>query len=285
MSETHYSIGQFAKKTGLSVRTLHYYDEIGLLVPKKNPDSGHRIYTEDDIKKLHKITVFKYLGYRLDEIKHVIEAPSFDMNLTESLTLQQKKLECEKERIETALSSIRRTIALLEEEGEIDSDILIALIANMQTENDQREWVEQVMSKDTVDKVFNLSEQEKMEIEKKSLYIFKEIKRLYGRPAEDPEVKMFIEELMEFVLNILEIESIDQLTEMFHGIHVEKINEEDAQELEEYFQKLEEEFDKLAPSPLTREEEEWMDEVLSYYLDNRETEMDTNMEQNKEWRN
>lgn len=60
--ETEYNIGDFSEKTGISIRTLHYYDEIGLLSPNKASHSGHRIYVIQDIITLQKIVSIKSLG-------------------------------------------------------------------------------------------------------------------------------------------------------------------------------------------------------------------------------
>lgn len=54
------SIGEFSKRTGTSIRTLQYYDEIGLLKPEKNVCSGHRVYKGKDILDLQKIVILKY---------------------------------------------------------------------------------------------------------------------------------------------------------------------------------------------------------------------------------
>ena len=70
--DIEYSIGEFSEKTGISIRTLHYYDEIGLLQPKKNPTSGHRIYRYQDAITLQKILSLKFLGYNLDKIAELL---------------------------------------------------------------------------------------------------------------------------------------------------------------------------------------------------------------------
>lgn len=62
-----FAIGEISAKSGISIRTLHYYDEIGLLKPEKHPISGHRIYKNQDIITLQKITSLKFLGYSLEK--------------------------------------------------------------------------------------------------------------------------------------------------------------------------------------------------------------------------
>jgi DNA-binding transcriptional MerR regulator len=68
MSEPLWKVGELAKRTGVSVRTLHHYDEIGLLVPSHHTLSGHRLYTGADVARLQQILSLKQLGFSLDDI-------------------------------------------------------------------------------------------------------------------------------------------------------------------------------------------------------------------------
>lgn len=72
------SISQVAKLTGVSIRTLQYYDEIGLLKPSKLTTSGYRMYDENALQTLQQILFFKELGFPLKEIKEILEKPDFD---------------------------------------------------------------------------------------------------------------------------------------------------------------------------------------------------------------
>lgn len=87
-----YTIKDIMKITGVTKRTLHYYDEIGLLSPKKN-NKNYRIYEQQDLEKLQKILVFKSLDLDISKIKQFI---SYDNNelrkiLSEELTNLDKK--------------------------------------------------------------------------------------------------------------------------------------------------------------------------------------------------
>ncbi|MFD1851710.1 MerR family transcriptional regulator [Oceanobacillus bengalensis] len=256
-------IGEFSKRTGVSIRTLHYYDEKGLLKPEKNPISGHRIYSDRDVMNLHKIMTLKALGYTLEQISEMIRESSFDMSLVDSLRMQQKKLEQDKEDIETTLVTIRRTILLIEGEKEVNSNILMSLISSMQTEKAQREWAEQFMEKDVVESLYEVSEEEKMKWEKATLQFYKEIKRLVGKPANDEEVMHVLKEYFTLILTFLDVASFDDITNIFTGI--ESIEDFSDEELS----KLEAEVEKFVPSPLTKEEQEWLDEVMAYYIENQ----------------
>ncbi|MEO1402356.1 MAG: MerR family transcriptional regulator [Cyanobacteria bacterium J06635_1] len=72
-------IGELAKQTGLSVRTLHYYDEIGLLSPSHRTEIGHRLYDAQDITRLQQIVSLRQLGFSLKEIRECLENPEFSL--------------------------------------------------------------------------------------------------------------------------------------------------------------------------------------------------------------
>lgn len=72
------SISQIAKLTGVSIRTLQYYDEIGLLKPSKLTTAGYRMYDDNALQTLQQILFFKELGFPLKEIRQILEKPDFD---------------------------------------------------------------------------------------------------------------------------------------------------------------------------------------------------------------
>ncbi|WP_462184969.1 MerR family transcriptional regulator, partial [Acinetobacter baumannii] len=69
-------VGELAKQTGLTVRALHHYDDIGLLQPSARSDAGYRLYTRKDITRLHQIQALRGLGMSLAEIYTVLEDPN-----------------------------------------------------------------------------------------------------------------------------------------------------------------------------------------------------------------
>ena len=75
-SPAAWRVGELARRTGLSVRTLHYYDEIGLLLPSRRTDGGHRLYTAGDVLRLQRIRSLQHLGFTLREIRGGWTAPT-----------------------------------------------------------------------------------------------------------------------------------------------------------------------------------------------------------------
>ena len=72
------TISQVAELTGISTRTLQYYDEIGLLKPSELTESGYRLYDNEALQKLQQILFFKELGFKLKEIQEILQKPDFD---------------------------------------------------------------------------------------------------------------------------------------------------------------------------------------------------------------
>jgi DNA-binding transcriptional MerR regulator len=69
----HWKIGELAGATGVTVRALHHYEEIGLLVPAERTGSGHRVYDEENVRRLYRVLALRQLGLRLDEVRTLLD--------------------------------------------------------------------------------------------------------------------------------------------------------------------------------------------------------------------
>lgn len=87
MEKKTFTVGKFAKLTGVTERTLRYYDRRGLLKPSKYNKQGHRLYTENDLFKLQNILTLKYLDFSLEDIAEYLQKPGQD--LKDSLAAQE----------------------------------------------------------------------------------------------------------------------------------------------------------------------------------------------------
>src|SRR5262249_50707565 len=70
-------VGELASRTGLTVRTLHHYDEVGLLRPSRLTASGHRLYTAADVARLQRVISLRQLGFSLEEVRDCLDRPGF----------------------------------------------------------------------------------------------------------------------------------------------------------------------------------------------------------------
>ena len=99
-------INEVVKLTGVSARTLQYYDKIGLLIPEKQ-DNGYRDYTHENLEKLQKILFYKFLKFKLNDIKELLKGDIDNLKILE----QQRELVLkEKEKFEVILKNIEKTI-------------------------------------------------------------------------------------------------------------------------------------------------------------------------------
>lgn len=113
MQSVALKVGDLAKQTGVSVRTLHYYDEIGLLSPSQRTEAGYRLYGEADIICLQQIVSLRQIGFSLEEIRECLKQEQFSPHhvvqlhlsrLKEQIALQQQ-LQAKLEAIATRLQS------------------------------------------------------------------------------------------------------------------------------------------------------------------------------------
>lgn len=98
------TVKEISEVTGISVRTLHYYDEIGLLKPTSKSDAGYRLYDDKALETLQQILFFREFDIPLKEIKAVIENPALEKS--QILQVQRKMLVARKERMERLIASI-----------------------------------------------------------------------------------------------------------------------------------------------------------------------------------
>jgi len=73
-----YTVGRVADLSGVTIRTLHHYDEIGLLSPGGRSEAGYRIYENSDIERLQRILFYRELGFPLEEIATIVDDPRTD---------------------------------------------------------------------------------------------------------------------------------------------------------------------------------------------------------------
>ena len=108
-----FHIKEAAELSGVSIKTLHHYDKIGLLVPVKS-ENGYRTYSQEDLERLQVILYYKYLGFSLDQITELLAEEK--SNLLPHLTKQLDYLTQERKRLDTLISTLQKTIQ--EQKGE-----------------------------------------------------------------------------------------------------------------------------------------------------------------------
>jgi MerR family transcriptional regulator, thiopeptide resistance regulator len=140
-------IQEFAGKTGVTVRTLHHYDRLGLLQPQRT-ESGYRVYGERELVRLQRITVLKFIGCSLQEIKELVDRDPDDLRST--LDLQQKALERRRKSLDGALKAVDQARSMLSESGSPDWQSLKQIVETIEMEQNM-EWTKQYYSPEALE--------------------------------------------------------------------------------------------------------------------------------------
>jgi len=175
---------QVAELSGLSVRALHHYDEIGLLRPRRNAQNGYREYLEEDLDKLQQILFFRQCGFSLERIKKLLSNPRFDR--ARAFELQKKHLMLEKERIEAMLSTLERTLKTLKGEDSMSQEEKFKgfdFSFNPYEEEAKQLWGDETVEKSN-DFIASKSDRERKDMEKILDELFRELAEIRD---EDPD--------------------------------------------------------------------------------------------------
>jgi DNA-binding transcriptional MerR regulator len=190
-------INEISKLTGISVRMLHHYDKIGLLVPSKRTDSNYRMYNDDDIARLYQILIFKELEFSLQKIKQILDDENF--NREEALKVQRNLILEKKNRLEKIIESIDDNIGNLG--GNIMSKKNFKVFDYEEVKKHQEKY------KEETEKRYGQSDAYKESKEKTSKYskndwesimgeagaIYEELACLMDKDPADKEVQVLIE--------------------------------------------------------------------------------------------
>lgn len=132
-----YRVSEFAEKAGVTVRTLHHYDRLGLLKPSGRTGTGHRLYGERGFARLQQIVTLKFIGMPLREIKDLLNQG--DMDLATTLRLQRQLLQEKRRQVETAIQAIEQAERSMQSSGQADWASLKKIIEVMEMQNNM-EW-------------------------------------------------------------------------------------------------------------------------------------------------
>lgn len=190
-----YTVSQVSKISGVSVRTLHHYDAIGLLRPKAVTEAGYRFYDEESLKRLQAILLFRELEFPLKEIKAILDNPDFDQSL--ALRQQITLLTLKRARLDKIISFARELL-----ETGVDhmnfkpfdhQDI------DLYTEEARKKWGGAAPYQEFEQKAGKLSKARQQELAQEMMDIFRRLGQAKALPAGSPQAQALIKELREFI--------------------------------------------------------------------------------------
>ncbi len=130
------TVGEVAKKMGVTVRTLQYYDKEGLLSPSAESEGGRRLYTDKDLITLHQILSLKSLGFSLDDIKVRLISLETPTDVANALTEQADDIRQKIEQLQASLSAIEQLKAEVLQMQTVNFKKYADIIVNLQMKND-----------------------------------------------------------------------------------------------------------------------------------------------------
>ncbi|WP_228409532.1 MerR family transcriptional regulator [Radiobacillus deserti] len=193
-----YRIKEVAKMAGISVRTLHYYDRIGLLRPEEVKENGYRYYSDEDCARLQQILFFKELGFSLKNIQATIDRPDFDRR--KALMNHQKLLEEKKQRLEKILQSVEKTIESLDGGKQMSIEEMFEPFDMKKIEEHQKKYEQESKElyghtdayKESARRVKQYTEEDWRRIKEQNDEIYGGLIRLINHDPRDVEVQSLI---------------------------------------------------------------------------------------------
>ncbi|MCC2625066.1 MAG: hypothetical protein K0R14_939 [Burkholderiales bacterium] len=197
--EQYLTVKNFSKLTGVTVRTLQYYDEQDVLKPHHKSDVGYRFYSKNEMLILQKINILKYIGFNLNQIKTVLKDNKFDW--LSSLNLQAKILQESIKKMQDSVMLINHSITWYKaDKGEPNWEVMAKILEVLKMKQDSayQDWIKRNFT--DADLAFfgemtaTQNNEENAALWKK---IFADAKSLMYLPPSDPQVQ----ELARIVMN------------------------------------------------------------------------------------
>lgn len=145
-----YRVSEFAEKAGITVRTLHHYDRLGLLKPSGRTEAGYRLYGERDFARLQQIVTLKFIGLSLRQIKELLDRG--DLDLKSALRFQRRLLLEKRLQVEAAIQAIEEAECSLKSGATPDLAALKKIIEVMERHNSM-EWTKKYYSEEAQAKI------------------------------------------------------------------------------------------------------------------------------------
>ncbi len=200
-----YKVKEVADMLGVSVRTLHYYDQVGLLKPESVTTAGYRLYTDHDLERLQQVLFFKELGFSLQEIKQIIDNPLFDRK--RALIAQKKLLAEQKKRLEAIINLVEKTLESIEGGTTMTKKEMFAAFDMSEIERHQRQYAEETKQKyggsdaykESQKKTSQYTAEDWAQIKAESEAIHQRLAALMDKQVTDPQVQAAIGEWRQHI--------------------------------------------------------------------------------------
>ncbi len=189
------TVKEVSKLAGVSIRTLQYYDSIGLLKPAEYTGSGYRLYDDTALERLQQILLFRELEFPLKEIRKIIESPDFDKEKAldqqiELLTLKKKHLE----KLITFARGIKKKGANTMDFTAFDTSRL-----DEYTKKAREQWGDTGAFKEYEKKASGRSKEEEQELWKEFMKLFEKFGKIKDKDPASSEAQTLVREIQDYI--------------------------------------------------------------------------------------
>ena len=189
------TVNEVSKRTGVSIRTVQYYDRIGLLRPACRTEAGYRLYDDAALERLQQILLFRELEFPLKDIRKIMENPAFDRE--KALEQQIALLTLKKQHLEDLIDLARK---IQSTGGNImDFTAFDTKKIKEYTEQAKKEWGETPEYKEFEEKAAHKTTKEVRDISKQLMDIVAAFGGMQGKDPADPEAQAQVKKLQEFI--------------------------------------------------------------------------------------
>lgn len=195
-------VKEVADLVGISVRTLHHYDEIGLLTPEETTESGYRIYSNANLEMLQQILFFRQLGFPLKKIKEIICSPAF--NRQEALELHRQILLEKRARLDKMIATIDKTIQHAKGEINMTNEEKFEgfdFSHNPYEQEARERWGDEAVDRSNA-KIGKMSKREQEAMPQEMNAIYRKLAALRNNAPESKESQAAIKEWYDFLNRI-----------------------------------------------------------------------------------
>ncbi len=203
LTSMNYSIQELATLAGVSVRALHHYDRIGLLVPKRNGANGYRVYGETELLRLQQILFFRELEFSLEEIGKILANPGFDM--AAALAEHRSMILLKRKRLDALVKTIDKTIKKIMKETNMKDEELYDAFSNEEMKELAAEakerWGNTEAYKQSQEKMRTMTKERMKEIQEEGDAIFRKAATLVGTDAGSDEMQEIVRQHYAYLSN------------------------------------------------------------------------------------
>ena len=192
---TMMTVNEVSKLTGVSIRTLQYYDTIGLLKPIEYTESGYRLYDDTSLERLQQILLFKELEFPLKEIKKIIDAPNFDRN--KALEQQIELLTMKKEHLENLISFARGIKGIGVKY--MDFKVFDTTKIDEYSKRAKEQWGQTSEYKEFEEKTKNWTKDDEVTVANEFMQLFVKFGQMKEMDPEDEQVQLQVRKLQDYI--------------------------------------------------------------------------------------